>query len=123
MPDVSGDWGEVGVYYSVECPKVEDIVATYTDIREIALNWGSYRHPVLGRFTKSIQISEAMLDAHPVLRGPCHLFREDIFEVIAPFLDLDHIGVAVADIGDSAEREAYQRALEENKRARSRKMP
>lgn len=79
----------------------DDIAKSYSDIKLVTPEFGSYKHVTsigTGAHLKEhrqIRVSEKMLEKYPIVQNPHWLFREDAFERIAPFLDLDYYAIAV----------------------------
>ncbi len=90
-PDVPEFHRTIGRYYSLLGANLHDMKGMYDDIQEIQVNFGSYVPP-----TMSMEpiVSARALNDYPFLWGNVHIFREDAFEIIAPYLDLDYYGIA-----------------------------
>lgn len=89
-PDVAEFHQTIGTYFSVLGANMYALQGKYEDAAEVAINFGSY-WPGL---PKSALISARALKDYPILRGDAHVFREDAFAIIAPYLDLDYYAVA-----------------------------
>ncbi|MEZ6147532.1 MAG: hypothetical protein R3B91_19330, partial [Planctomycetaceae bacterium] len=99
LPDIEEYHQTIGPYYSLLAPNIHDIIDEYNDTEEVMLHWGEYHKVGVGKSSKPVSLSLKLLKQCPIIRSDAHIFRDDVFGLIAPFLDLDYYAVTMAHLG------------------------
>lgn len=115
LPDVPEFHRTIGPYYSLLTPNLYEVEQHYDDVIEVTPQWGNYHES--SDEPDPVKLSEKLLGQSPIIRSRgAFAFREDAFERIAPFLDLDYYAVAIAHVGEpepSPHVDALLKRLEE----------
>lgn len=100
LPHVSEFEKDVEGYRQLLPANFYNIEEEFEDIEYFTPDFGSYAHVTsFGTLADSsdnreVPVSKKMMEKYPIVQTPRFIFREDAFEMIAPFLDLDYYAIA-----------------------------
>lgn len=78
------------VYYHILPAIPRDIAGKFNDLKDVSLDFGRYAGAIANKLE---MISKKLIDKYPIYLSDCFVFREDVFRLIAPFIDLDYFAI------------------------------
>ena len=97
LPDIPGLHEQIGPFYEVIVPRASDRVSEFTDSAnvDIDIHLGPDQ---TDRLTTTV--STEMLETYPIVGAPklCWVVRDDVFEILDPFIDRDYYIVKSFDL-------------------------
>lgn len=83
---------KVGTYYELLGANRRDLPKDQWPLQKVTLNFGRY---FSGWMSSYAEVSKTVLERYPIIAGASIILRGDIFEIIAPYLDLDYFAIDV----------------------------
>lgn len=80
----------MGKFYEILCAIPRDIKPKFNDLASVPLAFGRYSQ--ISQKTIN-NISKNLVYEYPAYYSGCFVFREDVFQMIAPYFDLDYFAI------------------------------